>query len=88
MQAACETNSFAVAILGQSLNPSEKMRIADVIFKHCGSARILELHTAISAELPEADAHLQVNAIQPEGLIEAVAMLLRTPRKKRARSGN
>jgi hypothetical protein len=32
---AGETNSLAVAILGQSLNSNEKMRIADVILTRC-----------------------------------------------------
>ena len=84
--AACETISFDIAILGQSLNSNEKMRIADVVLTSCKSAKILELHKGYEPELPAADAHLQVSAMEPEGLIETVNTLLETPRKKKARS--
>ena len=84
VQAACETVSFAVAILGQSLNPSEKKRITDVVLTHCKSAKILELHTGIAPELPQADDHLQVSAVDAQGLVNAVNALLHK-RKKKAR---
>jgi 4-hydroxy-3-methylbut-2-enyl diphosphate reductase IspH len=74
---ACEANSFSVVILGQALNASEKRRIADVVLTHCKSAKILELHTSITPDVPEADEHLQVSAIEPENLVEAVNALLR-----------
>ena len=85
IQAACETISFSVAVLGQSLNASEKKRISDVILTHCKSAKILELHTGISPEVPHADEHLQISAIDPQGLVDAVAALLQRPRGKKAR---
>jgi|SRR6185503_17671544 hypothetical protein len=81
----CEVNSFSVVILGQSLNASEKMRITDVVLTHCKSAKILELHTGITPELPEADGHLQMSTIEPRGLVAAVNALLQAPRKKKAR---
>jgi hypothetical protein len=81
----CENNSFSIAILGQLLNPSEKKRITDVVRRYCKTGKILELHTAITPDVPEADAHLQVSASEPAGLIEAVSTLQKTPRKKRAR---
>jgi hypothetical protein len=74
--AACETISFAVAVLGQSLNANEKKRIADVVLTHCNSVQILELHTGIAPELPQADEHLQVNVIEPQALVDAVNSLL------------
>lgn len=83
IKAACERTSFAVAILGQSLNPSEKQRIADLVRTDCKSARLLELHEGISPEFPGADAHLQVNATEPHGLVDAVTALLAMPKKKR-----
>lgn len=86
VKTACENISFGIAILGQSLNSSEKKRIADVVLASCKTAKILELHTGIAPELPEADAHLQVGAMEPKGLVEAVNTLLETPRKKKARS--
>ena len=76
VQAACETISFSVAILGQSLNANEKMRVSDVVLKSCKSAKILELHTGIAPDLPHANEHLQANAIEPQDLIDAVNALL------------
>jgi hypothetical protein len=35
------------------------------------------LHTSITPDVPEADEHLQVSAIEPENLVEAVNALLR-----------
>lgn len=84
VKAECESNSFFIVILGQSLNGSEKKRIADVVLTCCKTAKILELHSAIAPELPGADAHLQVTASEPEGLVEAVNTLLKTPRKRKA----
>ena len=37
----CEGHSFSVAVLGQSLNQSEKKRITDVVLKSCKFAKIL-----------------------------------------------
>jgi|SRR5690348_17704573 hypothetical protein len=78
---ACEVNSFAVVILGQALNASEKRRITDVVLTSCKFAKILELHTGIKPELPQADRHLQVSASEPQDLVDAVAALLQNPRK-------
>jgi 4-hydroxy-3-methylbut-2-enyl diphosphate reductase IspH len=80
---ACDANSFSIVILGQALNASEKRRISDVVLTHCKSAKILELHTSITPDVPEADEHLQVSATEPESLIEAVDGLLRTRRKQK-----
>lgn len=80
---ACDANSFSIVILGQALNASEKRRISDVVLTHCKSAKILELHTSITPDVPEADEHLQVSATEPENLVETVNALLRTRRRKR-----
>jgi hypothetical protein len=86
VKTACETIAFQIAILGQSLNASEKMRIADVVVTTCKEAKILDLHKGYEPEFSSADAHLQVSAMEPEGLVETVNTLLETPRKKKARS--
>lgn len=80
---ACQVNSFSIVILGQALNASEKKRITDVVLTHCKSAKILELHTSITPDVPEADEHLQVSATEPENLVVAVNSLLRTRRRKK-----
>lgn len=87
VKTACETISFDIAILGQSLSRNEKKRVIDVVLAHCKTARILELHTGIAPEFPGADAHLQASAIEPEVLVETVGTLLETTTKKTARSG-
>ena len=81
---ACEVKSFSVVILGQSLNASEKRRITDVVLTSCKSAKILELHTGIRPDLPQADKHLQVSATEPQALVGAVNALLQTRGKKKA----
>jgi len=82
----CEVHSFSVAVLGQSLNSSEKMRIADTVLKYCKTAKILELHIGVGQELPSADGHLQITASEPEGLLQAVNRLVRRAGKARPRS--
>jgi hypothetical protein len=84
---ACETVLYDIAIIGQSLSCNEKRRISDAVVAACKTAKILELHTSIAPELPEAGAHLQANAMEPEVLIETVGTVLGTERKKKARSG-
>ena len=83
MPAACE-NPIRVAVMGNSLKANEKMRVSDVVRTHCKAAKILELHSGISPELPSAHAHLRVTESQPEGLIDAVNALL--PKARKAKS--
>ena len=85
VQAACENTSFAVAVLGQSLNANEKKRVTDIVRRYCKCAKVLELHMGIAPELPDADEHLQVDGGEPEGLVEAVGTLLRRRGKMKAR---
>jgi DNA-binding NtrC family response regulator len=86
VQAACESTSFAVVILGHSLNPNEKKRVSDVVLTYCKTAKLLELHTAIAPDLPSADGHLQANPTEPEALVGAVSRLLRKRKKTKAQS--
>ena len=52
------------------------MRISHVALRSCKSAKILEFHTAVAPDLPLADTHLQVVAIDPQDLVDAVNALL------------
>lgn len=83
--AACDSNQFAVAVLGQLLGHPEKLRITDVVRKHCPGAKILELYTSMTPEIPkEVDAHLCVNIDNlAEELVGAVNRLsAQRPRKQ------
>lgn len=84
VKAECEENSFSIAVLGQSLNENEKMRVADVVLSLCKGAKILELHTGIQPQLPSCRCTF-TNCSQPENLVGVVDKLLRLPRKKKAR---
>ena len=84
VESACAETSFSVAVLGQAINPNEKRRIADVVLKYCSEAKILDLHTGLMPELPEADAHMQLNTVQPLGLVERVAELAQQRGKSKA----
>lgn len=61
--AACQSNQFHVALLGQLLGGPEKMRVTDVVRKNCPGTKILELYTSAAPEIPnEVDAHLSLNS--------------------------
>jgi DNA-binding response OmpR family regulator len=79
--AACERTSFNVVILGNSLIPNEKLRVADVVRRHCDGVRVLELHDGVRPDLRDADAHLQALEAGPEELLQAVESLLKPNRK-------
>ena len=75
VKAECEATSFSVVVIGHSLNPNEKMRVCSVIREHCKNAKLLELHTGISPQLREADAHLYIGENHPHELVDGVAKL-------------
>jgi CheY-like chemotaxis protein len=84
--AMCESNRFAVAVLGPFLRQPEKLRVTDAVRKHCPGANILELYTSAAPEIPnDADAHLAVDADNfPEELVGAVNRLsTQKPRKQK-----
>jgi hypothetical protein len=74
--AACRSEAFEVVILGQSLPRNEKLRIRDVVHIECRNAKVLELHTGITPELPSADGHLHVATGAPEALVDCVNNLI------------
>lgn len=82
VMAACRSESFSVAILGQTLPQKEKLRVSDLVRSECPHAKILELHTGITPELVSADAHLHVLTGAPEELVDCVNQLT-TNRKRR-----
>ena len=73
--AVCERKSLDVVILCNTLNESEKMRIADVVRRFCGDAMLLDLHNGSMPDLPYADAHLQAPDGRPKDLLRAVEAL-------------
>lgn len=79
--AACESDSFQIAVLGQSLPAAEKLRITSTVLRYCRSTRVLELHTGIAPDVSTADAHVRITASEPETLGDAVAALLRRKRR-------
>lgn len=86
--AVCESNRFAVAVLGPFLHQPEKLRVADAVRKHCPGANILELYTSAAPEIPnDADAHLSVDAGNfAEELVGAVNRLS-TPKSRKQKKG-
>lgn len=85
--AACDSNHFAVAVLGPVLHRPEKLRISDAVRKDCPHTRILELYTSAAPEIPnEADAHLSVNIDNlAEELVAAVNRLSALKPRKQER---
>jgi|SRR6185437_6624516 DNA-binding response OmpR family regulator len=83
--AACERTSFNVVILGNSLIPNEKLRVADVVRRQCDGVRLLELHNGVRPDLRDADAHLQALEAGPEELLQVVESLLKKPNRRAAK---
>ncbi len=73
--AACGRKSLDVVILCNTLNESEKMRVADVVRRFCGDVMLLDLHNGSRPDLPYADAHLQAQGSRPQELLRAVDAL-------------
>jgi len=83
--AACERKSFNIVILGNSLLANEKLRVADIVRRHCDGVRLLELHNGAKPDLPDADAHLQALQARPEEFLQAVDSLLKQPNRRAAK---
>lgn len=79
--AACENQTFDVAIIGQTLPPMEKMRVSDTLREKCQGIRILEFHDGLKPQLDNADAHLEVAGTTPQIFLETVERLARSPKK-------
>ena len=55
---ACSGIRFDVILIGQTIPAKEKLRVHELIQRHCAGAKILEQH-AVLPELPAADAHIR-----------------------------
>ena len=84
VMAACRVDSFSVAILGPALPRNEKLRVRDLLYIECRDAKVLELHIGVAPEISSADAHLQVTASEPEGLVECVESLIMNRKRRPA----
>jgi hypothetical protein len=73
---ACQQNKFDVAVVGQTVSPKIKRRIAGLIRERCREAKILELYTISSGRvLDHADSWLEVLADVPQELAARVEAL-------------
>jgi hypothetical protein len=73
---ACQRNKFDVAVVGQTVSPKIKRRIAGLIRESCRSAKLLELYTVSSGRvLDDADSWLEVLADVPQELATRVGAL-------------
>lgn len=85
---ACEATSFSVVVWSaRDLTEAQKMRVSDIVRPFCETAKILELHSTILQEFARRRRHLQVTAIEPEGLVEAVNAPLKVSRKTKGPAG-
>ena len=69
----CQKHSFDVAVIGQTVSPKMKQRIASLVRQHCPTAKILELYPQfIGKMLTDADAWLSVPSDVPKDLADRV----------------
>jgi hypothetical protein len=77
LTAACEKYCFDVAVIGQTIAAPMRKVIAELIRKHCPSAKILELYPPYEGRVVEdADSSLEVPADIPLDLVERVEELI------------
>ena len=73
---ACQQNKFDVAVVGQTVSPKIKRRIAGLIRETCRDTKLLELYTMSSGRvLDDADSWLEVLAEVPQELATRVEAL-------------
>ncbi|HEY4677525.1 MAG TPA: hypothetical protein VIJ01_10205 [Candidatus Angelobacter sp.] len=73
---ACQQNKFDVAVVGQTVSPKIKRRIAGLIRETCTDTKLLELYTISTGRvLDDADSWLEVLADVPQELAARVAGL-------------
>ncbi|HEY2359747.1 MAG TPA: hypothetical protein VGK36_01425 [Candidatus Angelobacter sp.] len=81
---ACQKNSFDVAVIGQTISPKMKSRVAMLVKQHCTGVKILELYETYTGKLLEdADSWLLVPAQVPQALLERVNELASKEESKR-----
>jgi CheY-like chemotaxis protein len=77
--AACQEESFDVAVIGQTTSPNIKLRIASLVRQYCPTVKILELYKFYSEKvLADADSSLPVPADVPKDLVDRVNELANT----------
>jgi CheY-like chemotaxis protein len=70
---ACEKHPFDVAVIGHTLSPMAKPRVAMLVKEHCPDVKILELYAPYAGRtLEDADSWLAVPPAAPEELLERV----------------
>jgi hypothetical protein len=73
----CQQNKFDVAVVGQTVSPKIKRRIAGLIRESCRDAKLLELYTVSSGRvIDDADSWLEVLADVPQELATRVGALI------------
>ena len=73
LTAVCQKHSFNVAVIGQTLSPKMKQRIALLVRQHCPGAKILELHPPYAEKvINDADSWLEVPIDVPQELAARV----------------
>ena len=73
---ACHQHKFEVAVVGQTVSPKIKRRIAGLIRESCQNTKLLELYTISSGRvLDDADSWLEVLADVPQELAARVEAL-------------
>jgi DNA-binding NtrC family response regulator len=71
-EAACTSNEFDLAILGQSLPPSFKRDAAELIKRHCPQLPILEIYIQDPVLENSVRHHQAISPLDPAALLEAV----------------
>ena len=71
---ACSGIRFDVILIGQTIPAKEKLRVHELIQRHCSGAKVLEQHTVLP-ELPVADAHILAGE-SGEQLLEMIQSLV------------
>ncbi len=73
---ACKQQKFQVAVIGQALNGEEKRDLAQVVRKHCPTAKLLELYDEHGKRsVADADDWLAVPSDVPQELADRVTAL-------------
>ena len=66
---------FDVVVIGDSLPAMEKLRVGDIVRRHCARTKILELYASKEPELPAADGHCRVVPGAAEDLVTTVGRM-------------
>jgi len=85
LTSVCEKHTFDVAVIGQTVSPNMKRRIAFLVRQHCPDAKILELCQPNAAKvLTDADSWLNLPVDGPKELADRVDELAQGKRGAKA----